>query len=187
MNRRTRTGLSRCCSKHDLDGQVAAEIGVAAFEDGAHAAAGDLAEELVPGPGRPSGISGEAGLTTRPSCSASVSRSRTRGTGRSIAASVSSTRPAPPGKNGEGDMPGRRPGRSRAGSAGKERRELRTPSMPRPPPPPPGSCRGSRGTGGGLPPADGGRRRPHTPDPGRRTARRSASPGPDGTVLRRSS
>ena len=33
--------------EEDLDGQVAAELGVAALEDGAHAAAGDLAEELV--------------------------------------------------------------------------------------------------------------------------------------------
>ena len=34
--------------EQDLDGQVAAEVGVAALEDGAHAAAGDLAEELEP-------------------------------------------------------------------------------------------------------------------------------------------
>src|SRR5581483_2732423 len=33
--------------QEDLDGQVAAEVLVAALEDGAHAAAGDLAEEVV--------------------------------------------------------------------------------------------------------------------------------------------
>ena len=34
--------------EQDLDGQVAAQVGVAALEDGPHAAAGDLAEELEP-------------------------------------------------------------------------------------------------------------------------------------------
>ena len=33
--------------EQDLDGQVAAQVGVAALEDGAHAAAADLAQELV--------------------------------------------------------------------------------------------------------------------------------------------
>ena len=34
--------------QQDLDGQVAAQVGVAALEDRAHAAPGDLAEELEP-------------------------------------------------------------------------------------------------------------------------------------------
>ena len=46
-NRRTSSGLSRWLLEQDLDGQVAAQVGVAALEDGPHAAAGDLAEELV--------------------------------------------------------------------------------------------------------------------------------------------
>ena len=40
-------GVVAVLLQEDLDGQVAAEVGVAALEDDAHAAAGDLAEELV--------------------------------------------------------------------------------------------------------------------------------------------
>ena len=40
-------GLVAVLLQQHLDGQVAAEVGVAALEDGPHAAAGDLAEELV--------------------------------------------------------------------------------------------------------------------------------------------
>ena len=64
-NRRTRSGLSRWLLEQDLDGQVAAEVGVAALEHGPHAAAGDLAEELEPHErSARSGISAEAGRTT---------------------------------------------------------------------------------------------------------------------------
>ena len=97
-NRRTRSGLSRWSLEQDLDGQVAAQVGVAALEDGAHAAAGDLAEELVADRrGRPAaGISGEAGWTTgRAGRPGSVSRSRTRGEpARCVSARVAPGRPA---------------------------------------------------------------------------------------------
>jgi hypothetical protein len=42
-------GLVAVGFEQDLDGEVAAKVGVAPFEDGAHAASGDLAEELDPG------------------------------------------------------------------------------------------------------------------------------------------
>ena len=48
MKRRISSGSSRCLLEQDLDGEVAADVAVAALEDGAHAAAGDLAEELEP-------------------------------------------------------------------------------------------------------------------------------------------
>ena len=40
-------GLVLVALEQDLDGQVAPQVGVAALEDRPHAAAGDLAEELV--------------------------------------------------------------------------------------------------------------------------------------------
>ena len=39
-------GLIAVLLEQDLDGQVAAQVGVAALEDGAHAAPGDLAQDL---------------------------------------------------------------------------------------------------------------------------------------------
>src|SRR5262249_52792972 len=42
-------GLVAVLLQQDLDGQVAAQVGVAALEHGAHAAAGDLAVDLVAG------------------------------------------------------------------------------------------------------------------------------------------
>ena len=41
-------GLVLVALEQDLHGQVAAQVGVASLEHGPHAAAGDLAEELVP-------------------------------------------------------------------------------------------------------------------------------------------
>ena len=75
--------LGRCRggrSQEDLDGQVAAEVGVAALEDGAHAAAGDLAVDAVAD--RRVGVAAPSGRTIGPGSSPGpVSRSRTRGTG----------------------------------------------------------------------------------------------------------
>ena len=76
-NRRTRSGLSRCCSQQDLDGQVAAEVGVAALEDRAHAAAGDLAVDPVAD--RAVGIVAAGGPDDRPGL---LAGRRCRGAGR---------------------------------------------------------------------------------------------------------
>ena len=40
-------GLVAVLLEQDLDGQVAAQVVVTALEDGTHAAAGDLAQELI--------------------------------------------------------------------------------------------------------------------------------------------
>ena len=84
-------GVVAVLLQDDLDGQVAAEVDVPALEDRPHAAAGDLADQLVAAgsPAR-SGISVERGLTGRRS-SAEPSRSRTRGTGPMASPRVSRT------------------------------------------------------------------------------------------------
>ena len=84
-----------------LDGQVAAEVGVAALEDDPHAAAGDLAEELVAARPPPRGISGDDGLDER-------ARGRT---GRRAGAAAATTRRA----SGRGPNAAASPA-SRAGS-----------------------------------------------------------------------
>ncbi len=67
--------------EQDLDGQVTAELAIAAAEDGPHAAAGNLAKELVASRAIPApGISDEEGLTNGDGSSPrSVSRKRMRG------------------------------------------------------------------------------------------------------------
>jgi hypothetical protein len=75
--------------EQDLDGQVAAQIGVAALEDRPHAAVADLAQDLVA-----AGIIGPLGrrrMEHGGSASSFVSRSKTRGTSPSAALSDSST------------------------------------------------------------------------------------------------
>ena len=76
-------GLVAVCLEQDLDGQVAAEVGVAALEDRPHAAAGDLAQDLVAvALLRRAGISSDGSwVMARPVSSAPVSGSSTRGIG----------------------------------------------------------------------------------------------------------
>ena len=64
-------GLVAVRLEQDLDGQVAAEVGIAALEHRSHAAAGDLAEQLQPPRAiRRDGHLGRAGLDQgiRPAC-----------------------------------------------------------------------------------------------------------------------
>ena len=108
-------GVVAVLLQQDLDGQVAAEVDVAALEHGPHAAAGDLAEELEAGRavGRV-GHLGRGGLdhgsTPEPP---SVSRSRTRGMPPSVSASAART-PARPRGTGRLEGGGHLGRRSRA-------------------------------------------------------------------------
>ena len=88
-------GVVAVLVQEDLDGQVAPQVGVAALEDRAHAAAGDLAEELVAASRVGRRAAAGPGLTTGVSGSASVSRSRTRGTGPTAASSTVKHRDGP--------------------------------------------------------------------------------------------
>ena len=106
-----------------LEGDVAAEVGVAALEDGAHAAAGDLAVDAVADRAVVIVASPAAGRSARAPRRAPVSRSRTRGTGP-IEAAIESRTPAAvvasPGRpvGSPGDDGRERPGRARRSPGG---------------------------------------------------------------------
>ena len=114
--------------QQDLDGQVAAEVGVAPLEHGAHPAPGDLAEELEP----PGAVGGPGHLGRGgPDEGAGPAERRCRGAGR--AGSGRPARSGSPGPPGPRRVPGA--GRVRVGPA----------------PPPLGPARPGRGGGVGGP------------------------------------
>ena len=99
-NRRTSSGRSRWRLEQHLDGQVAAEVGVAALEHGAHAAPGDLAEDLVAGDdqrglGRLASQSSSGAVSASPASGRSGGRPVASGLAAGIRDSLPGARPGP--------------------------------------------------------------------------------------------